>query len=341
MAKLDAFSRVITHHTVTIDTKFRTKKIGEATKSNCTCPVPTMLDLSLLIKALKGMPHSYDKGDVVLTLQDVQIYTTRTDKTPTHLGLLINAVDKNGSTTVLKNIKTNARTEVSPKHDEGEGYEVSSHVVISLDGNMRSYDMSFMPIPGVSTARMNGFLNRVLYEVARRNEDKFTSNTVTNVLSTSTKKPIKVLYKPVFEISGKLDQELFQKINKEGLSDVTLFKSEYRTINAPDVNTAIIPKESTLRLVPNHGSNVVGWLRSISNYFKDDKHGGFDLIKIKFKEPETGAIRQADFQTSNIKLDSLEKTFIKKSVLSDFSSRLMDSYDTINEEFINKIIKDM
>ncbi|BEL89332.1 MULTISPECIES: hypothetical protein [Serratia] len=342
MATLDAFSRVITHHSVTVDTKFRTQKIDEDTKSSCTCPVPTMHELSSLIQAQKGMKHSYEKGDVILTLQDVKLYTTRDDKAATHLGLLINAVDKNGSTTVLKNIKTNARTEIAPKHDEGEGYEVSSHVVISLDGNMRSYDMSFMPIPGVSTARINGFLDRVLYEVAKKNEGKFTSNTVTNVVSSSTKKPIKVLYKPVFDISGKLDQELFNKINKEGLSDVILFKNEYRTINAPDVNAAIIPKESTLRLVPNHGSNdVVGWLRSISNYFKDDEHGGFDLIKIKFKEPETGAIRQADFQTSNIKLDSLEKTFIKKSVLNNFSSRLMDSYDTLNKEFVVKIIQSM
>ncbi|AYM90053.1 hypothetical protein D9980_05355 [Serratia sp. 3ACOL1] len=342
MATLDAFSRIITHHTVTIDTKFRTKKMDESTKANCTCPIPTMRDLVLLIQAQKGMEHSYEKGDLVLTLQDAKLFSTRTDKAPTHLGLLINAVDKNGSTTVLKNTQTNARTEIAPKHEEGEGYEVSSHVLISLDGTMRTYDMSFMPIPGISTAKMNGFLDRVLYKVAKENEGKFTCNTMTNIVSSSTNKPIKVLYKPVFDISGKLDQELFNKINKEGLSDVILFKNEFRVINAPDVNAAIIPKETTLRLVPNHGPNdVIGWLRSISNYFKDDNHGGFDMIKIKFKEPETGATRQVDFQTSNIRLDSLEKTFIKKSVLTNFSSRLKDSYDSINLEFVIKIIETM
>ena len=65
---------------------------------------------------------------------------------------------------------------------------------------------------------------------------------------------------------------MFNKINKEGLSDVVLVKNEYRTINAPDVNAAIIPKESTLRLVPNHGpNNVLGWIKSVSNFFKEDK----------------------------------------------------------------------
>ncbi|OOL21551.1 hypothetical protein BXQ27_27590, partial [Klebsiella aerogenes] len=114
------------------------------------------------------------------------------------------------------------------------------------------------------------------------------------------------------------------------------------TINAPDVNAAIIPRESTLRILPNHGKNdVLGWIRSVSNYFKEDKYGGYDLIKIKFKEPDTGFTRQVDLQTANIRLDGLEKTFIKKSTLNGFSSRLKDSYDTMNIEIVRKIIEHM
>ncbi|QTV81292.1 hypothetical protein KAT64_15105 [Klebsiella oxytoca] len=342
MATLDAFNRVITHHSVTIDTRFRTQKIDENDKAQCICPVPEMLDLAKLILKMKGMTHSYESGDVILCLQDVKFFTTRQDKAATHLGLLVNAVDKNGSTTVLKNITTDTRTEISPKHEEGEGYEVSSHIVISLNGHMRTYDMSFMPIPGVSSARMNGFLDRVLFEVARKNEGLFTCGSVTNETSEITNKKIKILYKPVFEIAGKLDQELFNKLNSEGLSDVVLVRNEFRTINAPDVNAAIIPKESTLRIVPNHGPNdVLGWIRSVSNYFKENNHGGYNLIKVKFKEPDTGATRQVDLDTANIRLDGLEKTFIKKSVLTGFSSRLKDSYDTLNIEFISKIIERM
>lgn len=135
---------------------------------------------------------------------------------------------------------------------------------------------------------------------------------------------------------------MFNKINSEGLSDVILVRNEFRTINAPDVNAAIVPRESTLRIVPNHGPNdVLGWIRGVSKYFKEDKHGGYDLIKVKFKEPDTGATRQVDLDTSNIRLDGLEKTFIKKSILNGFSSRLKDSYDTLNIEFISKIIDHM
>ena len=342
MSTLDAFSRIITHHTVTIDTRFRTQSLDNTEKSQCTCRVPSMRDLAPLIKAKKGTVHTYEKGDVILTLQDVKYYPPKKDTPSTHLCLLVNAVDKNGSTTVLKNTQTQERVEISPKHEEGEGYEVSSHIIIKLDNAMRTYDMSFMPIPGISTSRMNSFLNRILYLAAKDNEDLFTAKSVTNIVSSTTNQPIKVRYKPVFEIIGKLDQELFNKINQECLSDVILMKNEFSIINAPDVNTAIVPKESTLRLTPNHGkSDVIGWLKGISNYFKEDANGGYDSVKIKFKEPETGATRQVDFQTSNIRLDGLEKTFVKKSVLNGFSSRLKDSYDTIDIEFVSKIIASM
>ncbi|VEB98966.1 Uncharacterised protein [Cedecea lapagei] len=340
MAKLDALERIITHHSVTIDTQFRTKA-DAATKAKCICPVPEMGVLAPMILAQVGLTHVYDHGDVVLTLQDAQLFSTQQDRTPTHLALLVNSVDKNGSTTVLKNTETNVRVEIAPKHEEGEGYEVSAHIVISLSGSKRTYDMTYTPTPGVSTGRVNSFLDRILFKVSVANEDKFTCITPTNVVSSTTNKNVKILYKPVFDLTGMLDQDLFKKINSKGLSDVILIKDEFTTINAPDVNATYIPKQTTLKLVPNHGQDVIGWIKSVAQHFGDKDNGGYDKLKIKFQEPDTDKPRQVDFSTSNIKLDSLEKTFIKKSVVSNFSSRLKDSYDKINKEFISKMIEIM
>ncbi|WOJ32587.1 hypothetical protein R1917_09725 [Citrobacter koseri] len=337
MAKLDALERLVTHHSVTIDTQFRTKA-DEKTKAQCNCPVPDMKSLASMIQAQIGLRHSYDRGDVVLTLQDVKLYTNREDKAPTHLALLINSVDKNGSTTVLKNTETDARIEIAPKHEEGEGYEVSAHMVISLSGKMRTYDMTYTPTPGISTGRINSFLNRILFKASIANESKFTCKTLTNQVSPTNNKVLKILYKPTFELTGLLDQQLFKKINDEGLSDVVLIKDEYTTINAPDVNATYIPKQTTLKLVPNHGTDVIGWIKSVAEYFGNETNGGYDKLKIKFQEPDTGKPRQVDFTTKNIKLDSLEKTFIKKSILSNFDSRLKDSYDKIDSSFIIKMI---
>lgn len=339
MSALDASSRLITHHQITIDTKFRTQSLDEKSKAQCICPIPTMRTLSTLIMEQKGLVHTYQNGEISLTLQDVNTYTTRKDKEATHLVLLVNIVNKNGSITVIKNTKTKRRQEISPNHHVGEGYEVSSHIVISLSGDNRTYDMVYIPAPKVSTGRMNGFLDRILFEISRKHEDKFTQNTATNVISPKTNKPIKVFFKPVFNLKGKLDKELLKKISSEGLTDVTLMRNEFSVINAPDVNKAIIPKESTLRITPNHGSqDVISWVRGIASYFEKDNNGGYDLIRIKFKEPDTNAIRQAEWKTSNIKLDGLEKTFIKKSILDGFTSRLKDSYDSIDHETACKMI---
>ncbi|STW07836.1 Uncharacterised protein [Klebsiella grimontii] len=96
MSTLDAFSRIITHHTVTIDTRFRTQTLDSDEKSQCTCPVPSMRDLEPLIKAKKGTVHTYENGDVILTLQDVKSYITKKDSPSSHICLLLTLLIKMG-----------------------------------------------------------------------------------------------------------------------------------------------------------------------------------------------------------------------------------------------------
>ncbi|MGX9470198.1 hypothetical protein ACWTVY_21115, partial [Escherichia coli] len=65
MAKLNASERLVTHHSLTIDTKFRTKATQEV-KAQCICPVPEMYMLAPLIDKQKGLVHSYDSGNIVV-----------------------------------------------------------------------------------------------------------------------------------------------------------------------------------------------------------------------------------------------------------------------------------
>ncbi|MCV5720791.1 hypothetical protein OFM97_29755, partial [Escherichia coli] len=85
--------------------------------------------------------------------------------------------------------------------------------------------------------------------------------------SATSKKEVKIRYKPIFEFTGMLDKELFNKISQKGLSDVILVKDQFGTINAPDVNSPYIPTESTLKLFPNHGDNVIGWIKNVASHF--------------------------------------------------------------------------
>ncbi|WP_228351040.1 MULTISPECIES: hypothetical protein [Limnobaculum] len=310
MSRLDALTRLVTHHKITIDTTLRSQSISEEDKNCCALPIPTMTKLAEYFPAQIGHIAKYKKGVLTLTLQDVSFIYHKNENAPSHLCLLINAIDKNGSVTVIRNTRNKNRKEVSPKHHDGEGYEESSHILITLDGKSRSHDALIGTIPGVSSSIMKMYLNRILFEIARKNEADFECKTNTNILSPTTGKPIKVLYKPIFDISGKLDHELFDKINKEGLSDVVLVRNEHKIIKVPDVHNQIIPIESTLKILPNtDGQGVVEWIKNVCRHFKEEQ--GYEFIKIKFKE-DAKSMRQVSLRTDDIRLDALEKTFIKK-----------------------------
>lgn len=343
MSRLEANSRVITHHKMTIDTRLRTQSISNADKNKCISPIPSINDLGKLIIEKIGFSHHYQNGDLTLTLQDANFFTTdKEKKRTTHFGLLINIVDKNGSITVIKNTHTKQRVEVTPKHKEGEGYEISSHIAIDLHGKQHAHDAVIVSIPKISNNIIRLFIDKILFEIARTYPEKFECETLTHIISPSTKKPMKVYYKPIIELEGKLDPELFSNMSKGGLSEVVLVKNEFNTINAPDVHQAIIPKESTLKITPNYGKqNVFDWLKNLGGFFNNEDNGGYEFIKVKFKEPETGTLRTVSLTTRDIGLAALEKTFIKKTVLTGFSSRLKDSYDNIHIETLGKMINDI
>lgn len=338
MSRLDADSRIATHHTLTIDSQFRTQKLSEEDKKNCNCPIPDMRTLSEHLISMKGTTHPYFNGTIELSLEDICYFPFDSETPSTHLCLLINAVDKNGSITVIKNTVTKKRTEINPGTVKDQGYDMSSFAFISLDGSNRSYNTLLTVIPKVPTKTIELFINRVLFVLARKNEELFTCDSKTNVISPTTGKPVKVLYKPVIKLEGMLDQELFDKINKEGLSDVLLVKNEFKTINAPDIHNAIIPMESTLRIKPSDDkTGVMQWIKKIGKFFKEDNNGGYDTIKIKFREPDAKSPRQVSLSTDDIRLDAIEKTFIKKTIVTGFSEKLKDSYAIIHEDIIEKL----
>ncbi|HEJ9057181.1 TPA: hypothetical protein SML50_001442 [Serratia fonticola] len=340
MSRLEADSRTVTHHQVKIDTLFRTQKLQDSDRQNCICPIPQMEFLAQKLLELKGHNHSYRSGDLVIGLQDIELYSKNEDGVPTHLCLLVNAVDKNGSITVVRNTRNKHRFEVSPKRLEGEGYEISSHIVINLQGKSRTHDLFMTSIPKVATNIISLYLNRLLFEIARTYETDFECNTVTNIVDPSTGKDKKIYFKPVFYIDGKIDTELFDKLNKEGLSDVVLIRNEHKVIRAADMHDAIIPIESTLRIKPgNKDGGITSWLKSVCNHFKSDNGGKYEIIRIKFKEEDSANPRTVSMRTDNLKLDALEKTFIKKSLITGFRTTLKDSYDIIDTEIRNKILE--
>lgn len=99
----------------------------------------------------------------------------------------------------------------------------------------------------------------------------------------------------------------------------------------------IIPIESTMKIKPTESPYaVIDWLKKVGGFFYQNENGNFTQIKVKYND-DLNKARTVTMYSNNIKLDALEKTFIKKSVIEGFSSRLKSSYDNINSEIINKL----
>ncbi|MCJ7927031.1 MAG: hypothetical protein MUW55_14210 [Pantoea vagans] len=336
MSSLDAFFRDVTHHEFALDTQLRTQKLDEVDKEMCTCPIPTLLELAPLIIAQKEFAYSYLKNTLVLNLQDVDFYPQNSDE-PTHLCLLFNATDSNGSTTVLRNPKKKTRRAIEPDHKNGEGYEFSSHILISLTGDKRTYKAVISRAPKISTNIIELFFNKILFQISRTHPDKFTSNVKTNATDSTTGKTKKILFKPVAQLRGTLDKELFDKMNSGGLSEVTLIRYDTGTIKVPDMNGVVIPIESTLKIKPVQQSpDVIGWLRNIGGYFNKKTNGNYKDIRVKYHDDNSKS-RTVKMHTTNIQLAALEKSFIKRSIIEGFNSRLSNSYDNIDIAIVNKL----
>jgi len=336
MSSLDAFFRDVTHHEFTLDTQLRTQKLEGVDRDLCTCPIPTLAELVPFILAQKEFSYSYLSNTLILTLQDAELYPQNSDN-PTHLCLLFNATDSNGSTTVLTNPKRKTRRKIEPNHKDGEGYEFSSHILISLTGKKRTYKSVISRAPKISTNLIELFFNKILFQISRTHPEKFAENVKTNATDTVTGKTKKIYFKPVAELKGMLDEELFNKMNSGGLSEVTLIRYDTGTIKVPDMNGIVIPVESTLKIKPVENSpDVIGWLKDIGAYFNRQKNGNYKNIRVKYRDDNSKA-RSVTLHTNNIKLEALEKSFIKRSVINGFNSRLSTSYDKIDIEIVDKL----
>jgi hypothetical protein len=336
MSSLDAHFRDVTHHEFVLDTALRTQKLDDVNKDACTCPIPKLEELAPLIIAQKDFFYPYLSNSLVLTLQDADYYPTGSDN-PTHLCLLFNATDSNGSATVLRNPKLKTRRKIEPNHKDGEGYEFSSHILISLTGEKRKYKSVISRAPKISTNLIELFFNKILFQISKVHTDKFSTNVKTNATDSSTGKAKKILFKPVAEWRGALDIELFNKMNSTGLSEVTLIRYDSGTINVPDMNGVIIPIESTMKIKPvQQSKDVIDWLKKIGGHFNKKNNGDYKNIRVKYND-DNNKTRTVTLHTNNIKLESLEKTFIKRSVINGFNSRLSTSYDSIDSEITGKL----
>ncbi|MEO3736253.1 hypothetical protein [Shewanella baltica] len=319
--------RVIKHYLGKIDYQSRTLKVdaGNISESH----VITVEELFEYIFKTKEYSKGYFNGKLLFTLEKVENVND-------HLVLMINILDKSKATTVLKNQKTKERTEITPNIKNGQGYEYSCHILIDLKPNKKSnYNILIEQVNKVSQQTISLFLNKILFQISKENEDKFSCAPRYQDPKLKT-----IKYKPVLTLNSKPCDSFLQDIRKGTISNITLIKETIDDINIPDSHKIIRPKDYKMSIDASViTQDSIGYLRSVCEYLTDSEDYNFDKIKISYKQQ--GASKGSSTATllvDGFVAESTDNIVTKKYILQNFENPLKDSYDEINMELIQKML---
>ncbi|RVU33234.1 hypothetical protein EOE67_17395 [Rheinheimera riviphila] len=290
----------------------------------------TFGDLGTHLESLKGFDAQYFSKTLVLTLEDVNY-----DVDKSVIYLMINSHLKRSKSTVIKNRETKVRKEYTPDVPAGDRYEHSTHVVIKatpkFDGD---HDILIEKTEHLATNIFFLFINKVLFEIAKKNENDYTCKA-----KLSNKE---IRFKPAVEYHSKPDEEFMKNVQSGSISEIVLIKSEPQEIIIPDQNIVIKTKEHTLKIdTSSLSNNAIDSLKKIGAFFKkSEKHVNYDKIKVSFKNPKSvkgigGGTAYLDATT--LAQDTTENYVTKKYVVSGFKGQIKSSYETINSEIAEKI----
>lgn len=348
MALLESLERFVTHHFITVDTEYRTK--GNLNETGIATVKP-MRELALYLHSQLQFATDYINGSIEVSLQDIKYwpieasdFITTNDveiydienidsSKKTHVCILLNYFFKGASKSVLRDKKEDTRQIFGPSTKD-QGLEVSSHVFISLDDHEGKYDAIIERIPRIPTNITQGFLNKALLKVADKFKGKFSKPHALNATDSDTGQIITVRYKCRFIIDGKIDPDFLEQIKDGFIRDVTLVKDSVGVVNAADYNKPIIPIEEYIRLDTKRieGSKIE-WLNAVCGYYKKLE---FTRVKISYTAPD-GLSGTATMKTDMIRAEGIENKIIKKSILTDFNTALIDSYEFIQEDIAQKM----
>ncbi|NMH64929.1 hypothetical protein [Shewanella salipaludis] len=319
--------RVVKHYLGKIDYQSRTQGVSDENISEDR--VITIEELYDYIFEIIGFSKEYSKGKLCFTLEHIK-------KIDNHLALMINILDKSKATTVLKNQNTKERTEITPNISKGQGYEYSCHILIDLTPNKnKNYNVLIEQVNKISQQIINLFINKVLFQIAKTNEVRFSCSP-----RYQDKNLKHIKYKPVITLNSKPCDDFLNDIRHGTISNVTLIKEKHIDISIPDSHQIIRPKDFKMSIDTSIiTQDSIGYLKSVCGYIMESEDYNFDKIKISYKKRGTKvASNTATLLVDGFVAESMDNLVTKKYILQNFENQLKDSYNEINTEIVKKMI---
>lgn len=325
MASLDADMRIALHGQIKIDKLFRTKS---AKGNEGNLPIYDMKKVCAIIKSLTGYRIEREKNKVLVKVMNVHFTKNRS-----HACLLLNVINKKGAATVVRDTADNERTELALKKPS-EGYETSCHVLINLNaGQTGTYAFTCESIPKLSVQRIQRLLNNLLFVASNKYPSTYRVDTQYQPITETTFKKDQLVFKNELNFTQDPDEQFLDDLDSGVMSNVKLIKHEHQVFNFADRPGSITAKKHIIELETDRDND--GCLDFIKGVAASRVGRDYDQIHFSFNSAE--GQRSTTINLDNIRLEGLEKSLTKKSLLTEFNLPLKDAYDAVHPEILNKL----
>ncbi|UUO12736.1 hypothetical protein M6D76_08680 [Alcaligenes faecalis] len=261
----------------------------------------------------------------ILYLADMHVDEDR------RLILLVNRCDPRAADSVFFDPETRTRTLHEKK--PGEGLDHSSHVVVSLDPFApHMYRAVIEMCPGLSSARLEAYINFLLKECAMVYEDAFMVDHTSGAMKNG--KPVRVRIKHKCKMMGHISPEFEQELEAGTLGDIELIRLSSGA-HQWDSAGSLIEKAQVVRIRESSKGAVDQKLAALKDLCGVARQENFDQVRVTFKS-EDGLTRTAKIDPSSTGL-AHDSKYIKKVVIGGFTTNLPTSFDSVNHELKSKL----
>lgn len=288
-------------------------------------PIESLLNHLILEKNAGSVLRSNKARSEIFYLADIQV-----DLPNSRASLLINRSDRDASNTVYSNPEI-SHVRSLPKQEK-EGNDFSAHFVLKLNPVNHSYLALLEMTPGLSSRKVEGFLNGLLRQCARTYRTSYQANHP-NESCDSNGNRVQITANHRIELRGHPSNQFINELNQGVLESIELIDS--RRINLPwDTHARTREVSRNILLRSNPAISSINFDR-LKDAVKLGHSRDYASAKVKFRTA-TKMARTVLVETEHANIAN-DEMFVRKETIDGFSNPLETSYQSLHSEICGKM----
>lgn len=319
--------RLIYYFDVSLNATFFSPKAGNVTLTSM--PLKDLVDLLISQNKKNRVLRSNRAATETSYISDIELSPDKKS-----CAILINRSDKSAADVVFSNPVKNIRKNVDKELDEGSDF--SAHLLLWLDVQKNGTYLAYLEVcPGFPSVKIEKFLNDASHQCLIDNPKPFLREHPDGSIEKDGK-PKMVKVRQRFEFRGHPSKDLLSELNNGHLESIDIIDPEYKN-NIWDTEGYIVEHEKVVHLKPSPKDmkmKVFEVLKSVCTQ-AHTKH--YELARIKYRTKDD-LPRTVTLETESMQLAD-DMKFIRKEKISGFKVKLRTSFEKLNPEVVEKMIK--